>query len=51
MRKNNNNRSSNFDLEFFRPINRKRSQKWLPDEVKLLNKYGMSSRYMDMYVL
>ncbi len=51
MRKNNMNRSSNFAMEFFRPVNHKRSQRWVSDETKLLNKYGLSSRYMDMYVL
>jgi hypothetical protein len=51
MRKNMINRSSNFNMKLCRPINRKRSQKWLSDETKLLNKYGLSSRYMDKYVL
>lgn len=51
MRKNMINRSSNFNMEFFRPVNRKRSQKWLSDETKLFNKYGLSSHYMDKYVL
>ena len=44
-------RSSCFHMEAFRPINRKRSQRWLSDETRLLNKYGLNSRYLDMYVL
>ena len=51
MRKNINNDSNRFHMELFRPVNRKRSQKWLSDETKLLRKYGLGSRYMDLYVL
>jgi hypothetical protein len=54
MRKNNivTARSSNFALAYFRPINRKRSQRWLSDETRLFNKYGLGGcRYRDLYVL
>ena len=51
MRKNMNHRSSNFNMEFFRSINRKRSQRWVSDETKLLKKYGLRSRYLNKYVL
>lgn len=51
MKKNINSRSYNHTAGLFHVINHKRSQKWLSDETKLLNKYGLSSRYMDLYVL
>ena len=51
MGKNNNNRSSDFCKESFRIINRKRSQRWVSDETKLLKKYGLRSRYLNKYVL
>ncbi len=43
------NRNCDFDMDFVRPVNRKRSKRWLSDETRLLNKYGLSTRYMDMY--
>ena len=38
-------------MDSFRVINRKRSRKWLSEETKLLNKYGVSRRYMDLYAM
>lgn len=42
---------SNYDMESAKAVNRKRSQRWVSDETKLLNKYGVSGRYLDVYVL
>ena len=52
MRKNIMKRSNIIDQNSDRIVNRKRSQRWLSDETKLLNKYGFGSRrYESLYML
>ena len=51
MKKNMDMNFSNYDMESAKAVNRKRSQRWVSDETKLLNKYGVSGRYLDVYVL
>lgn len=52
MSKNKVSQHCNFDKEnrqTDRPVNRKRSQRWLSEETKLYNKYGLSNRYESRY--
>ena len=51
MRKNMIRRSADLGVEYSRRVNHKRSRRWLCEETILLNKYCLSSRYMDLYVL
>lgn len=45
------NHFSCFAADRSRSVNRKRSQRWISDETRLFNKYGLNSRYLNMYVL